>query len=164
MGTRSTIALEFADGTVQQVYCHWDGYLEHNGRILQEHYSDPFKLRKLIDLGDLSSLGRNLGNGHPFSKFGLKEEDPDFDQMIALCKQAEEEGWTTFYGRDRGETGTASKKFKDYLDYAENHQYEEFEYILRACGDKAVWFVADHNDIYELLEPALAKLKVEETE
>jgi hypothetical protein len=56
MGTRSTIALEFADGTVQQVYCHWDGYLEHNGQILLKHYSDPFKLRDLIDLGGFSSL------------------------------------------------------------------------------------------------------------
>lgn len=56
MGTRSTIALEFADGTVEQVYCHWDGYLEHNGKVLQEHYSDPFKLKELIALGGFSSL------------------------------------------------------------------------------------------------------------
>ena len=68
MGTRSTIALEFADGTVQQVYCHWDGYLEHNGKILQEHYSDPFKLRELIDLGDMSSLAPNIGTQHSFEK------------------------------------------------------------------------------------------------
>ena len=56
MGTRSTIALEFADGTVEQVYCHWDGYLEHNGQILQKHYMDPFKVRDLINLGGFSSL------------------------------------------------------------------------------------------------------------
>ena len=56
MGTRSTIALEFADGTVQSDYCHWDGYLENNGQILLKHYSDPFKLRDLIDLGGFSSL------------------------------------------------------------------------------------------------------------
>lgn len=56
MGTRSTIALEFADGSVSQVYCHWDGYLEHNGELLKEHYSNPFTLRDLIDLGDFSSL------------------------------------------------------------------------------------------------------------
>jgi hypothetical protein len=43
MGTRSTIALEFADGTVEQVYCHWDGYLSNNGKILQAHYMDPFE-------------------------------------------------------------------------------------------------------------------------
>mgnify|MGYP000016373041 CR=1 FL=1 len=56
MGTRSTIAIEFADNSVSQIYCHWDGYLDNNGRILAEHYMDPFKVRELIDLGDFSSL------------------------------------------------------------------------------------------------------------
>ena len=56
MGTRSTIALEFADGSVSQVYCHWDGYLDNNGKILQAHYTDPFKVRALVDLGGFSSL------------------------------------------------------------------------------------------------------------
>ena len=56
MGTRSTIALEFADGTVEQVYCHWDGYLEHNGKILAEHYIDPFKVKELLALGGFSTL------------------------------------------------------------------------------------------------------------
>jgi hypothetical protein len=60
MATRSTIALEFADGTVQQIYCHHDGYLSYNGRILQESYSDPFKLRDLIELGSISSLAPTL--------------------------------------------------------------------------------------------------------
>ena len=56
MGTRSTIALEFADGTVEQVYCHWDGYLAHNGKILQSNYMDPFKVKELVALGGFSSL------------------------------------------------------------------------------------------------------------
>ena len=137
MGTRSTIALEFADGTVQQVYCHWDGYLDHNGKILQEHYSDPFKLRDLIDLGDMSSLGESIGTQHAFEKAP--------------------QGECTFYGRDRKESGCEARKFKDFADYKANHQYEEYEYILRACGDKAVWFVADHNDTYVPLAEALAK-------
>lgn len=137
MGTRSTIALEFADGTVQQVYCHWDGYLDHNGKILQEHYSDPFKLRDLIDLGDMSSLGERIGTQHAFDKAP--------------------QGECTFYGRDRKESGCEARKFKDFADYKANHQYEEYEYILRACGDKAVWFVADHNDTYVPLAEALAK-------
>jgi hypothetical protein len=57
MGTRSTIALEFADGTVEQVYCHWDGYLSGVGAELVSDYSDPFALRELIDGGDMSSIG-----------------------------------------------------------------------------------------------------------
>jgi hypothetical protein len=153
MGTRSTIALEFADGTVQQVYCHWDGYLSHNGAILQEYYSDPFKLRELIDLGDLSSLRPNIGEKHAFSQFELRAEEVAGYKLLT-------ENMCTFYGRDRNESGCEARKFKDYLDYAENHQYEEFEYILRACGDKAVWFVSDHGKDFVPLVDALAQQEV----
>jgi hypothetical protein len=139
MGTRSTIALEFADGTVQQVYCHWDGYLDHNGRILQEHYLDPFKLRELIDLGDMSSLAPNIGTQHAFDKAP--------------------EGECTFYLRDRKESGCEAKKFKDFADYIENHQYEEYEYILRCVDGKAVWFVKCHSEDWKTLEQAM----IEET-
>ncbi len=57
MATRSTIALEFADGTVQQVYCHWDGYLSGVGAELVSDYSDPFELAELIAGGDMSTIG-----------------------------------------------------------------------------------------------------------
>jgi hypothetical protein len=67
------------------------------------------------------------------------------------------DGECTFYGRDRKESGVSAKKFKDFADYRANHQYEEYEYILRACGDKAVWFVADHNNTYMPLVEALAQ-------
>lgn len=60
MATRSTIALEYADGTVGQIYCHWDGYLEHNGKILLEEYKDPFKVRDMLDRGDMSSLDSDV--------------------------------------------------------------------------------------------------------
>lgn len=60
MGTRSTIAIEFADGSISQVYCHFDGYLEHNGKILVEHYIDPFKVRALVDLGGFGSLRETI--------------------------------------------------------------------------------------------------------
>lgn len=136
MGTRSTIALEFADGTVGQVYCHWDGYLEHNGKILQSYYTDPFKLRELIDLGDISSLDNEVvipeGQAHSF--------------------QVPLKGITTFYGRDRGETGVDAKYFKNFEDYRARHQYEEYEYILRTDGR---WYVADHSDTYVPLAEAL---------
>jgi len=134
MGTRSTIALEYADGTVGQVYCHWDGYLEHNGMILYKHYSDPFKVRELLDLGDLSSLGERIGSQHAFDKAP--------------------EGECTFYKRDRKENGVAQKMFADYENYVRCHQYEEFEYILRRDG---VWYVADHSETFVALADALAE-------
>jgi len=150
MATRSTIALVFADGSVQQVYCHWDGYLDHNGRILFEHYSDPFKLRDLIDLGDISSLDKEVGEKHPFDPYGSDEDK-------ALYDAAEKANWTTFYGRDRGETGVGAKRFKNYEDYRLNHQYEEYEYILRQVDGKAVWFVCDHGHSYVTLAEEFAK-------
>ena len=152
MGTRSTIALEFADGTVEQVYCHWDGYLEHNGKILFENYSNPFILRDLIDLGDISSLGKIVGTKHPFSPH-------EGETQKALYEAAVAAGATTFYGRDRGENGVAAKKFASFEEYKANHQYEEYEYILRNVNGVATWFVAEHSDRYVPLEEALSTIK-----
>lgn len=148
MGTRSTIALEYADGTVEQVYCHWDGYLEHNGKILRDHYSNPFILRDLIDLGDISSLKPTIGTKHAFSQFELRAEEVAGFKLLT-------ENMCTFYGRDRGETGTGAKKFKDYEDYLARHQYEEYDYILRNDNGVAVWFVSDHDGSYVMLEQAV---------
>ena len=48
MATRSTIAVVNPDNTVTQIYCHWDGYLSHNGRILKESYTDLNAVKELI--------------------------------------------------------------------------------------------------------------------
>jgi len=135
MATRSTIALEYADGQVGYVYCHWDGYLDHNGKILLNNFSDPFKLRSLLDLGDLSSLRPNVGEQH------------DFDDRRAADDQC------TFYGRDRGETGCEQKLFKDFADYEANFQHEEFAYILRKDG---IWYVKCYSEAFTPLGEAIA--------
>lgn len=131
MATRSTIALEFADGSVGKVYCHWDGYLEHNGKVLLENYSDPFVLRNLIDLGDLSSLNPQIGTRHDF-------DYNDYTQC-------------TFYGRDRGETDVEARHYPNFEAYRLS-QMEEFNYILRNDGR---WYV-DSGSGYELLTEELA--------
>ena len=154
MGTRSTIALEFADGTVEQVYCHWDGYLEHNGKILAEHYSDPFVLRELIDMGDMSSLGKVIGKKHPFSPAYNETNIAKKAKIQKEIDLANEAGYTTFYKRDRGEEGCESKKFVDFQDYLAHHQYEEYEYILRKDGN---WYVKCHDAAYVQLTEAFEK-------
>ena len=42
---------------MRAVYCHYDGYLAHNGIILLEFFTDPNKLAKLIT-SDISSFDR----------------------------------------------------------------------------------------------------------
>ncbi len=147
MATRSTIALEYADGTVDQIYCHWDGYLENNGRLLFEHYQDPFKLQQIMDLGDMSSLNEEVGTKHAFSQFEGNMSGPEYDALYGkMC---------TFYGRDRGEEGTGAKRFASFDDYKANHQYEEYEYILRPVDGKPVWFVSEYGRTYKPLADAL---------
>ena len=153
MATRSTIALEFADGTVGKIYCHWDGYLENNGKILYNHYVDPFKTRDLIDLGDVSSLGPDIGEKHDFDNpfpYGSAEYNAEADRR---------RGITTFYGRDRGETGTEAVYYKDYADYRANCQFEEYNYILRKDGN---WYVEFYGKFDGLLKEAIEQETAEE--
>ena len=93
MATRSTIALEFADGSVSQVYCHWDGYLDNNGAILAQSYMDPFKVKELVERGALSSLDSSL-DGCSFYAEDRGEEltvnrYKDADEYFDTCQQEE---------------------------------------------------------------------------
>ena len=147
MATRSTIALEFADGTIGQVYCHWDGYLAHNGKMLQEYYSNPFILRDLIDLGSLSSLRPQIGTKHPFSMFEANMTQDEFANLYRdMC---------TFYERDRGERSADATYFKDYEHFLVDGQAEEYDYILRNVNGVATWFVSDHDGDFVTLKSAI---------
>jgi hypothetical protein len=115
---------------------------------LRYHYSNPFILRDLIDLGDISSLRPTIGTKHAFSQFEAKIDSDTYDKLYGEM--------TTFYGRDRGEEGVGPKKFKDFADYVDNHQYEEYEYILRTDG---VWYVKCHSADYVTLAEAFEAQK-----
>ena len=39
MSTNSRIGILHEDGTTETIYCHWDGYPEHQMPILTEHYN-----------------------------------------------------------------------------------------------------------------------------
>ena len=60
MGTRCMIGMVEADGSVSAIYCHWDGYLSHNGKLLDQHYDSDIKVAELLALGDLSALGATM--------------------------------------------------------------------------------------------------------
>lgn len=59
MATRSTIGIVRGYKDTTRIYCHWDGYLEHNGVILQKYYNTADKVEELLKLGNLSCLGPN---------------------------------------------------------------------------------------------------------
>ena len=56
MSTRSHIGIRNADGSLDVIDCHWDGYLSSNGAVLSHHDQEPEKMRELIALEDYDSL------------------------------------------------------------------------------------------------------------
>ena len=148
MGTRSLIAVVHGNN-YKTVYCHWDGYLSHNGRILQEHYDSP-KANNLIALGNISSLTLNIGEKHPFSQFDTDMPAKEFEDKYG--------NMTTFYGRDREEEGQefVTHTSKESLIEHFNKSWAEFAYIMQ----DGVWYVMFQGDSnFYLLSEELAKEK-----
>jgi len=94
---------------VQSIYCHHDGYPEHNGVILLGHYTTEEQVKELIALGDISGLEAQVKPGD-----GVKHsyDDPA-------------KGVTVAYHRDRLERWLEIQPAKhvsveEFLDYADN--------------------------------------------
>ena len=121
MATRSRIAIEKEDGTVESIYCHWGGYPENNGIILVENYKDHKKVQALIDLGDISSLAPNV------------EAAPDAGHTFNYPV----DGVVVAYGRDRGETGVEKKSHSSVPGFF-NGDIEEYGYLFTQEGQ---WLV-----------------------
>lgn len=85
MGTRSFIGIELPSGRVRAIYCHFDGYPQHHAPILLNHYNTAKKVRELLKLGSLSTLGTEIGEKH------------DMDST------APSPTWCRAYHRDRSE-------------------------------------------------------------
>lgn len=117
MATRSLIGRSNDDGTVTAVYCHWDGYIEEPGVgwTLNTYWKDRAKVDAMMELGDLSSLGHEIGEKHAFNA--------DTDNIGYAC---------TFYGRDRGETGVGAREFPSAEAYWSQWQQTdaEFQYLF----------------------------------
>jgi hypothetical protein len=158
MGTRSGIGIENPNtGVIKGIYCHWDGYLEHNGAILNEHYATSPKVNNLIALGDLSSLRAEIGEKHAFSQFDLPKDEVEAFKTLT-------ENWCTFYGRDREETNVSYKRYetrKDFVDGIDGEYFYLFVYDADQQGGK--WFYKKYNETaWKRLSTALAKINKEE--
>ena len=119
MATRSTIGVLNGDGSVTSIYCHWDGYPEYNGHLLAEHYTSDEKIATLMALGDLSSLGAEIGTQKPFNTGVIGNE----------CMA---------YGRDRGETGVEAVTHPTVSEWMKNRARAgcEYGYLWEAAGWK----------------------------
>ena len=117
MSTRSTIAIRRLDGSMTKVYCHWDGYTENNGVILQKYYNTPDKIEELLALGNISSLREKINPETKNHNF----DHPEADVTVA-------------YHRDRGEE----------FSQIDNSQMEEYNYVFNMFD--GVWYVIYYAD------------------
>jgi hypothetical protein len=128
MATRSRIGIQNEDGSVDSIYCHFDGYPEHNGDILVNHYSEREKVQKLINLGSISSLAPEVDA--PALISCALSEGHSFENQI--------KGVTVAYHRDRDED-LQIRKSKTVEDYFMG-DIEEFGYLYTLEGE---WLVKD---------------------
>jgi hypothetical protein len=122
MSTRSRIAIENQDGTVRSIYCHFDGYPEHNGAVLFENYKTQEKVESLISLGSLSSL----------------HEESNIPEGVIHDFQNQVKGITVAYHRDRGED-LSIEEHKNVEDFIRG-DVEEYGYVFTAAGE---WLFVD---------------------
>ena len=60
METRSNIGMITKEREAVVVYCHWDGYLRHNGQILLNNYKNSGQVYDLLSRGNISLLGESI--------------------------------------------------------------------------------------------------------
>lgn len=99
MGTRSQIGIMNEDGSITTVYCHWDGYLSHNGKILLENYDTREKVLKLIEKGDMSVLAETAEDTHYYFKVDGNYYDvaPVTYEDIDSYLTAQAESWCEYF-------------------------------------------------------------------
>ena len=135
MATRATIA-KLDNNGVKAIYLHSDGYLEHAGIILDEHYRDESKVDELLSHGDISSLNENIGEKLPFNDYMLFHEKKQ-------CR---------FYGRDRGEDKKEAAKLggeNELVKFATEKCDAEYIYMF-AYGSWYVYDVYNNSEFVEL--------------
>jgi hypothetical protein len=143
MATRSTIAVQHADGRVSQIYCHWDGYLSHNGKLLFLHYPTLERVEKLVSHGAISSLAEHI--------------DP-FDDQPAHTFDQSQKGVTVYYGRDRGEENCEPVIFRDMYHFTDEMNLEEYDYLF--CAGQ--WRLRQRKGNFVIITPEMVGVEPEQ--
>ena len=132
MGTRSRIGLALGPDQIVSVYCHYDGYIQGNGRELVEHFNTKSAVEELINGGDMSSLYTT----HTWESAPLKQVIMNGDQREVKYIE-DENGWVyspvksepgPLYYSERGED--APPKMGDFDDFLSGNSGEEWCYLF----------------------------------
>ena len=92
MSTRSRIGIQWPDGPIESIYCHFDGYPEGVGAQLAGCWNDEEKILALIALGNISVLGADLNSTEAYARDRGEELDmaqhAGLDEYLAYAKES----------------------------------------------------------------------------
>jgi len=121
MSTNSRISIIKKNEKISSIYCNWEGFPQHQGAMLLEHYNSEEKAKEIIALGDLSILNAQL---YPSEKHSFA--DPQGGVTIA-------------YHRDRKEKLRIAKH-RTLAEYEKSYLFDKVNYNYLWSGK---WLVFD---------------------
>lgn len=81
-------------GTIKSVYINYDAYPDYTGKILSTYYKDLNKANKLVSIGDMSDVGKNIQK----SKENAYNKPPEkFRDVEKFSKRAYDENASYVY-------------------------------------------------------------------
>jgi hypothetical protein len=124
------------------VYCHFDGYPSHVGKMLKDYYQDESKIDSLISLGNMSYLDKEI---FPHSE-NHSYKTPDYEVSV-------------FYGRDRGESHHESARaisptldlIYEILAFSSITHDADYTYVRV----NSVWFILCDGSLTEITDEFL---------
>lgn len=162
MSTRSNIAhYNKETQTLTKIYCHHDGYMSYNGKILLEHYNTEQRVLELLKLGDLSSLNKYL-SPEDYLKAVEDKKDllPNKYSVDDIKSHSFDNGIDEIciaYGRDRKEENVSAVIKTVSFEKLEQELNEEYLYVF--CNGS--WLVAGRKTKDKLV-PLTPKLVLED--
>lgn len=118
MATNSSIGVEFLDGTVKVIRCHWDGFPQNQIPILTKNYKTFEAAMKLISEGDFKELDRDLKkiehypSTKPVTYLDLSLAVREMAEYLYVFKQSEGE-WFWLSYRNMAPSMKLAKDFKN---------------------------------------------------
>ena len=121
MATRSNIGIVNEDKSITGVYCHYDGYPEHNGKMLLNHYNNDDIVNGLMNLGNLSILSESL---HSTTGINL------YSDNNRHTFNNPQDGGCVAYVRVGGDAGSDSRTFEDLGEYENFGSGVDYQYLF----------------------------------
>ena len=82
MATRGTIAVQHTNGTVSQVYTHWDNHLGGTGQLLLDCYNTLELAESLVSGGDISKVDEDVASTVYYGRDRFEE---DTEPRVFAC-------------------------------------------------------------------------------